>query len=173
MAEGYLDLLMSFPENWRLSAETRDRMARRALDALHDLKSTQRTRGQVEFLRGQALRVMEHFQDAILPLQRASEHDPEKLEIHLALGWCYKRIGRIDLAIQALEEAMEFAAEEAILHYNLACYFSLAGNKTQAILYLSQAFELEPKYREMVATESDFDPIRTDPEFQSVLSVIV
>jgi Flp pilus assembly protein TadD len=173
MAEGYLELLLTFPDKWRLPADCRDRLARRALQVLNDLPSTRRTRGQVEHLRGQALRVMEHYQDAILPLLRAAEHEPENLEIHLALGWCYKRIGRIDLAIQTLEEAMEFAAEEAILHYNLACYSSLAGEKSQAVTYLSQAFELEPKYREMVATEQDFDAIRDDPEFQSILTVIV
>ncbi len=173
MAEGYLELLLSFPEKWRLDPSNRDRLARRALDCLHDIGTTDRNKGHVEFLRGQALRVMELFQDAILPLRRAASFDPENLHVYLALGWCFKRIGRLDLAIQALEEAMEFAAEDGILHYNLACYFSLAGNKSQAIQYLTQAFELDPNYRDMVAAEPDFDPIREDPEFQSMLSVSV
>ena len=68
---------------------------------------------------------------------------------------------------------MEFAPEDGIVHYNLACYHSLAGKKSLAIQYLSQAFELDPQYREMVAEEPDFDPIRDDPEFQMMMSVIV
>ena len=172
-AEGALELLSGFPDGWQLQREHRDRLARRALNVLHGLRTTERTRGHVEYLRGELYRVIECFQDAILPLQRASLHDPENLRAYLALGWCYKRIGRIDLAIQALEDAMEFAAEDAIVHYNLACYHSLAGKKSLAIQFLSQAIELDAAYREMVADEADFDPIRDDPRFQMALSVIV
>ena len=42
-----------------------------------------------------------------------------------------------------------------------------------AVRYLDQSFEIDPKYRDQVATETDFDPIRDDPEFQSVTRVIV
>ncbi|HEY6563882.1 MAG TPA: tetratricopeptide repeat protein [Pirellulaceae bacterium] len=173
IAEGYLELLLGFPDKWHLRPENRDRLARRALQSLHGLTTTERTRGHVEYLRGQALRVMELYQDAILPLQRAANADPENLQIHLALGWCFKRVGRLDLAIQALEEAMEFAPEDGIVHYNLACYSSLAGNKPQALQFLSQAFELDSKYRDLVSDEPDFDPLRGDADFQNLLTVIV
>lgn len=175
IAEGYLELLLEFPEKWKLSEGNRDRLAMRALDSLKGLRTTPRTTGRVEFLRGQAFRVMEMYHDAILPLQRAALAEPEDLATYLALGWCYKRIGRVDQAIEALEDAMEFASDkgQGILHYNLACYSSLAGLRDQAIQYLLQAFELEPRYRGMVAEETDFDPIRDDPEFQMITSVVV
>lgn len=173
IAEGYLELLLGFPEKWQPGVKHRDQLARRALQVLQGLTTTERTRGHVEYLRGQAYRVMENFQDAILPLQRAATADPENLQVHLALGWCFKRVGRLDLAIQTLEEVMEFAPEDGIVHYNLACYCSLIGNKPQALQYLSQAFELEPKYRDMVSNEPDFDPLRNDPDFRGLLTVIV
>ena len=166
-AEGALELLSSFPEGWQPQRDHRDRLAHNALNVLHGLRTTERTRGHVEYLRGELYRVMECYQDAVLPLQRASLHDPENLRPYLALGWCYKRIGRFDLAIQALEDAMEFAAEDAIVHYNLACYHSLSGKKSLAIQFLSQAIELDPSYREMVASERDFDPIRDDPQLSN------
>ena len=124
------------------------------------------------YLRGEALRMLDRYSDAIGPLKRASEEMPSKLYVWLALGWCYKRINRIDLAIESLEEALEIEPPDAIVYYNLACYWSLAGNKRQALLFLAQAIERDGKYREMVADESDFDPIRADPTFQALTRMI-
>jgi hypothetical protein len=59
------------------------------------------------------------------------------------------------------------------VHYNLACYWSLAGNVKLSVAYLSQAFDLEPEYRDLVLREADFDPIRNHPHFQALTSVIV
>jgi Flp pilus assembly protein TadD len=113
------------------------------------------------------------FREAIAPLKQAAEGSPSDMHIWLSLGWCYKRIGRVDMAIESLEEALEAEPNEAIVHYNLACYWSLAGNKRNALLFLSQSFELDPNYRDKVSGESDFDTIRHDPQFQSLTSVIV
>ncbi|HEY2413907.1 MAG TPA: hypothetical protein VGI40_16770, partial [Pirellulaceae bacterium] len=60
-----------------------------------------------------------------------------------------------------------------IVHYNLACYWSLAGNVKLAVAYLSQAFDLEPEYRDLVQHEADFDAIRNHPHFQALTAVIV
>ncbi len=92
----------------------------------------------------------------------------------MALGWCYKRIGRIDLAIESLEEAKSSKPNLAIIHYNLACYWSLAKNKSRALSeYLAHAFQIDPDYRELVHREHDFDPIRDDPEFRQMTAMMV
>ena len=67
----------------------------------------------------------------------------------------------------ARNRALIVKPDEAILRYNLACYLSLAGHKRRALRHLSQALAMDPVYRAMVETESDFDPIRDDPEFQA------
>lgn len=172
-AEGYLDLILVLSDRWPLMPENRDRIARRALNELSSLPFSEVPLSDVHFLQGQALRAMENYQDAIEPLKMALDLDPDNIHIHLALGWCYKRIGRLDLAIQALEEAMEVMPDEGIIHYNLACYWSLANNALLAVQYLNQSFEIDPNYRDMVCDEKDFDPIRNDPGFQSITSVIV
>jgi Flp pilus assembly protein TadD len=116
---------------------------------------------------------MRKYQEAINVLERAAELDPENIHVWLALGWCYKRIGRLDLAIQSLEEALAVEESQASVYYNLACYWSLAHNSKLALAYLSQALDLDPSYRDLVARESDFDPIRDDPGFRDLTSVIV
>ena len=120
------------------------------------------------YLQGEALRSLERYADAIVPLRKVAELEPENVRVLLALGWCHKRIGRIDLAIEALETALAADNDEPLIRYNLACYHSVAGDKRQALAYLEAALALDPNYRLLIDHEPDFDPLRGDPEFQAV-----
>jgi Flp pilus assembly protein TadD len=120
------------------------------------------------YLLGEGLREMGRYFEALLPLERAAKAAPNDIAIRIALGWCYKRTERLDLAIDALEHALLVEPEMALLRYNLACYLSLFGRKRRALRYLSQAVKLNPTYRRLAETESDFDPLRADPAFQAL-----
>jgi tetratricopeptide (TPR) repeat protein len=172
-AEGYLDLVTSCADEFALRCEVRDRLAQRALATLGRLDTAGRERVEALYLRGQALRIMEQHGPAIEILGQAAELDHNNIHVWLALGWCHKRTGRLDKAIESLEEALQVDDRQAIIHYNLACYWSLAKNIKWAIEYLERAFELDPSFRDLVAQEKDFDPIRNHPRFQELLSVIV
>ncbi|HEY2146301.1 MAG TPA: tetratricopeptide repeat protein [Pirellulales bacterium] len=172
-AEGYLDLINLFGDEMTLPPAIRKCLAQHSLDALDRLAESFAAGPQAQFLRGQALRAAERYHEAIEPLKQAAEAEPTDLEIWLALGWCYKRISRIDLAIEALDQALAVDSQQAIIPYNLACYWSLAGNAQLALQYLAQALSLDPQYRQLAEKESDFDPIRSDPGFQSLTSIIV
>ena len=172
-AEGYLDLITVFGERMPCRPDVRDSVARRILDTLDRIDNPGGLKGHVLYLRGQALRAMERYVEAVPPLSEAAEIEPQNIHIRLSLAWCYKRCRRLDLAIQTLEDALESDPAYAIVHYNLACYWSLAGNVRLAVTYLSQAFELEPNYRDLVAGERDFDPVRNHPHFQALTTVIV
>ncbi|MGD0896606.1 MAG: tetratricopeptide repeat protein [Thermoguttaceae bacterium] len=151
-AEGYLEL----------------GMPQQALDALARLGQVQGGDVQTLYLQGEALRALERYQEALVPLGRVTDSEPENIHAWLAVGWCHKRAGRIDLAIDALETALAADPQEPLIRYNLACYWSLAGGKRQAVGYLEQALSLDPNYRNLVDHEPDFDPIRSDREFQAV-----
>jgi tetratricopeptide (TPR) repeat protein len=156
-AEGYLEL----------------DLPARALESLERWDHPESLNDHALYLKGEALRALGRNADAIAPLRQSADLAPANLHVWLALGWCYKRIGRIDLAIESLEEGLSERPNEAIVHYNLACYWSLAGNARQALLYLSQAFDLDPNYRDQVADEPDFDNVRSDPAFRALVSVVV
>ena len=143
-------------------------LADRALKTLHRLGDPVEYDPHATYLWGEALRMLHRYEDAIVPLIQAAEALPENLHIATALGWCYKRIGQIDLAIESLDRALISNPTEALLHYNLACYWSLAGGKQQALECLSEALHIEPNYRLLIDDESDFDPIRFDPDFQEL-----
>lgn len=172
-AEGYLDLATVFSNRWGLAVCHRDTLALRALEQVAKAKQLGAATLETFYLEGEALRTLERWQDAIAPLEAARNEDSTNIHVALALAWCFKRIERLDLAIEALEEAMSHEPTAGILHYNLACYWSLAGNAFRAVEYLSEAFDLDPDYRDMVGSEADFNPIRQHPAFISLTSVIV
>ncbi len=156
-AEGYLEL----------------GMAEHALGVLDRCDQLARLPEHGLYLKGQCLRELGRFREALDPLWQAAQSNPENIGTWLALGWCYKRTGKLDRAIESLEEALSVEPNDALVHYNLACYWALAKNKRQALNYLRKAFDLEEDYRNLVADESDFDPIRDDPAFQTLVRVTV
>jgi tetratricopeptide (TPR) repeat protein len=156
-AEGYLEL----------------GMPRHALDVLARFGHGDSLPDHALYLQGEGLRALGLFREALAPLSRAAQGSPNSVHIWLALGWCHKRTGRIDLAIESLEEALAVEPNDALVNYNLACYWSVAGNKRQALIYLSRSFDLREHYRALVGSEPDFDAIRSDPSFQALMRVTV
>ena len=171
--EGYLDLATVLEDRYPLSTKSRDQISHRALRTLDRVDESTKRSPIVLHLKGKVFRLMKRYNEAIEPLLAASVAEPENIHILLTLGWCYKRTNKIDSAIQALEHALVHSPYEAIIHYNLACYWSLANNVPLALVYLSQSFDLDPEYREMVSDEPDFDSLRDHPEFVTLTSVIV
>lgn len=156
-AEGYLEL----------------GMPKHALDLLARCGERESLPEHALYLQGECLRALGQFHEALEPLTLASQTNPDNIHVWLALGWCHKRNGRVDLAIESLEEALGVEPNEALIHYNLACYWALAGKPRQAVSYLARAFDLKEDYRALVADETDFDRIRDDPTFQALVRVTV
>ena len=171
--EGYLDLAMGTCDQFSLNESLRDNLADRALEILDKLPTLRQDRAQTYFLRGQAYRIKEQHRDAVKQLEKAVALNADEYLFHLALAWCYKRCGRLDLAIQVLDDALDVEPDKAIIHYNLACYWSLAHETHRALQFLMQSFDLDPSFRDLVPAETDFDPIREDPEFRALTSVVV
>ncbi len=121
---------------------------------------------EASVLAGSALRSLERYREALKPLEVAAKLRPNHLVVAMALGWCYKRTHRLAQAIDALERAARFNAETPLLHYNLACYWSLAGNASKALDALTVALDLEPDLRNLIADEADFDQLRGNPDFE-------
>ncbi|TRU47615.1 MAG: hypothetical protein EWV91_10540 [Microcystis aeruginosa Ma_QC_Ca_00000000_S207] len=56
------------------------------------------------------------------------------------------------------------------VHYNKACCYGLQNNVELAIENLQRAINLDVKYQDMAKTDQDFEQIRGDERFQSLLS---
>jgi quercetin dioxygenase-like cupin family protein len=68
--------------------------------------------------------------------------------------------GRFDEALAVMYEGLAAKPDNPAMLYNLACYEALAGKLDEATEHAKRSFELEPKFREFAAKDSDFDAIR-------------
>jgi tetratricopeptide (TPR) repeat protein len=148
-AEGYL--LLDLP--------------RRALQILESRTDWSSMQFEASLLKGEALLAVKQYREALKSLELAAGFRPGDPRVALALGWCYKRTNRLAQAIDSLARALRDHPQEALLHYNLACYWSLAGNACNALRELSTALELNSELRSLIAREADFDRLRGNPEF--------
>lgn len=124
---------------------------------------------EANFLKGEALRSLDRHREALACLEVAASLRPEDVAVALAQGWCYKRTNRLAEAVDALERALRQEPDNALIHYNLACYWSLAANAPKALEELAIALQLRPEMRRMVADEGDFDSIRNETAFERLV----
>ncbi|HEY6836380.1 MAG TPA: hypothetical protein VI142_07900 [Gaiellaceae bacterium] len=67
-------------------------------------------------------------------------------------------------------EILEAHPEYRGVAYNVACVESLAGEKEAAIEHLRMATEGSERFGKLVATDTDFDPIRDEPGFKELMA---
>jgi tetratricopeptide (TPR) repeat protein len=152
-AEGYL--LLDLPH--------------RALQILDSRTEWSNMQFEASLLRGEALLAVKQYREALKSLELAAGFRPGDPKVALALGWCYKRTNRLAQAIDSLTRSLREHPDQELLHYNLACYWSLAGNTFNALRELSTALELNSELRSLVAQEADFDRLRGNPEFDRLI----
>ena len=144
-------------------------LPRRALEILEGRQDWMSMQFEASLFKGEALSGLNRYRDALRPLEVAAALRPGDLRVALALGWCFKRTNRLAQAIDSLERALKEHPDEALLHYNLACYWSLAANGSKALDELSTALDLDPNLRTLITNESDFAGLRGDPEFERLV----
>jgi hypothetical protein len=88
---------------------------------------------------------------------------------HVLRHWA---TGDFEQAIAELSALRESYPEDqaAGLVYNLACAESRAGHTAEALVHLREAVALDDSFRELAEQDEDFEPIRDDPEFASVVA---
>ncbi len=74
-----------------------------------------------------------------------------------------------DKAIEVLAQALEQFPDDPAVLYNLACAESMSGKAADALAHLTRSVEQGERFRELARTDTDFDPIREEPEFQQLL----
>ena len=70
-----------------------------------------------------------------------------------------------DEAIRLHEEALAEQPDHPALLYNLACMEARGGRHLDALLHLKRAVELDAKWADAAAKDSDFASIRNEPGF--------
>ena len=123
----------------------------------------------IDLLRGEALRSLERHAEALEAYNRAFAVNPQNVSLLLSMAWCYKRTNQLPRAITALEQARRIDPAQAIIPYNLACYWCLAGNREEALSCLRRALTQDSGLRTLIDNETDFDSLRDDPDFRQIV----
>jgi tetratricopeptide (TPR) repeat protein len=146
-------------------------MPQQALESLDAIIDPERAQFAANYLRGMVLRQMGEHQGALDAFDLAYDEQPNHLSLLLAMAWCYKRTDRLDRAISTMEHAYAADPTEPIVLYNLACYWALAGNKSQALSWLGRALRMDTDLKRLISDEQDFDRLRNDPDFEMLVGL--
>lgn len=77
---------------------------------------------------------------------------------------------RYDDAFEAIRNGLERAPDNPGLHYNYACFATLAGDTSDETLeHLRRSVELYPSFREQARTDPDLVALHDDPRFEDAL----
>ena len=73
-------------------------------------------------------------------------------------------------ALEAVRDALEQLPDHAALHYNYACFATLAGSRGDDVFaHLRRAVELLPRFREDARRDGDLAALHDDPRFEQAL----
>ena len=72
-------------------------------------------------------------------------------------------------AVNCFDKAIGLNPQFTNARYNKASTLSLQGDLEAAFELLQQAIEIDPEYREMAKTDTDFDRLRDDGRFRSLV----
>jgi hypothetical protein len=73
-------------------------------------------------------------------------------------------------AIEAVRAGLERNPEHPALHYNYACFATLAGDTSdETFEHLRRSVEMSPRFREQARRDDDFADILDDPRFEEAL----
>ena len=143
----------------------------RALRELDEIIDTDGATYEYHLLRGEALRAKSDHRAALDAFRKAHTASPEDLGALMGMAWCFKRIDRVDQSIETMQLAYESHKEVPVVLYNLACYYSLAGEKELALSWLGRALRMDLGFMKLVPKETDFDLLRDDPDFLHLLEL--
>ncbi len=142
--------------------------------ALRELSQTQDLgdkRYAACMLRGEALLLKNDLRKALDAFREAHIERSTELDALMRMAWCFKRIDQLPQAIDAMKLAYQFHKDVPVVLYNLACYYSLAGEKEDALSWLGRAFRMDRQLLKLIENETDFDPLRNDVDFQHLLQL--
>lgn len=94
---------------------------------------------------------------------------PDSVEVLMELGNLYTEIGRYRDGLKIDLKLTERLPDNPVVHYNLACSYSLLGRKEEAFDALRKAIELGFSDYHLMIKDRDLDGIRQDKPFRSLL----
>jgi len=94
---------------------------------------------------------------------------PDSVEILMELGNLYTQAKRFTDGLKVDLKLVKALPKNPVVHYNLACSYSLLGEKEKAFEALEKAVELGFADYELMSKDEDLQNIRGDRRFRGLL----
>jgi|SRR4029453_2075479 tetratricopeptide (TPR) repeat protein len=91
--------------------------------------------------------------------KRLTEFEPDNPQWPVSLANATRRSNSIEAAKEILLNAERTFPKEAIIKYNLACYFCQTEDIETAKSYLKKTFEIDPNWRSLALEDEDLKPL--------------
>src|SRR5262249_1350534 len=111
------------------------------------------------------------YDEAIVELERAHTLAGESPDLIAAVAYAHGRAGHHDEALTRLRELERLHAERRryVSPYALALVHTGLGNRDAAFLWLGRAIDERAWGTALLPVEADFDPLRSDARFQTLV----
>ncbi|MEO0453668.1 MAG: tetratricopeptide repeat protein [Verrucomicrobiota bacterium] len=130
-----------------------------ALEEMRSLPDDFRTRPELQAMET-AIHIRQQNWDAALKLSRhLCTEIPDHPSPWLDTAYCLHELGQTAEAKIILLSGPDCLKDQAVYHYNMACYESQLENYDLARQYLDHACELDDEFIKLAANDPDLEPI--------------
>jgi tetratricopeptide (TPR) repeat protein len=119
------------------------------------------------FNEGNKLLQQKKWEDAAKNYHKALNHNRELQEAYINLSSAYLGAKKYGEAFDTLESLEKINPLAPLLHFNLACYYSLTENSPASLNALKKAVELGYKEFQEIQTDPDLENLRTTAQFKA------
>jgi adenylate cyclase len=118
---------------------------------------------------GREAEVRAAFERGIRLVKKHVKLNPDDVRALVMGANAFLQTGEAGLAREWAERALELSPDDRGVLYNLACFYSIAGEKGTAIDCLEKAAAVGRVSREWVEHDSDLDSLRDEPRYLALL----
>jgi TolB-like protein/Flp pilus assembly protein TadD len=140
-----------------------------AINMLKKIKEEQPRAWEVSAILGQTYLASGRLDEAIEELERARTLAPSALRNLGVLGDAYGRAGKRENALAIAAELDGMSHSRYVSPTFSALVYMGMGDKTRTFALLDKAFGERSEWMMVLKTEPEFDPLRKDPRFQSLI----
>ena len=101
-------------------------------------------------------------------LEGIIKRDPLYIDVLQILGDDYTRLGRFPDGLKVDENLAKLRPNDPLVHYNLACSYSLTKRLDLAALALERALALGYRDFKWLAEDPDLENLRQDPVYRKI-----
>ena len=102
--------------------------------------------------------------------EKILQENPDFVDALIALGDTYTRRGRYEEGLKVDQRLARLKPDDPVVHYNLACSYSLLKMAEPSLKALKKAIQLGYRDFAFMQRDPDLEFIRRDPRYEELLT---